>query len=178
MLWVTQEDPMSTHMTQLIALLAALAVVGAGWFFGGSVPAALLLVAVIVGLGLMRAVGESASRATKLLVVFAVLGGLVAVPSAVQALATVGGLPVYETRVGFGWLALALALVASVAPIALRERPGLAATIVSVSGLAGSIAINFFWINTVYTLALPLWLIGTLIALSTMGTRSVPVEQA
>jgi hypothetical protein len=168
---------MPTQVAQLLGIVIALAVVGVGWLLGGALLGSLLLVALIVCLGLRRVVGESSSRSTRLLAMFAAMGGLVAVPSAVQALVTVGSQPVYETRVTFGWAALALALVASVAPIALRERPGLAASVVAASGLAGSIAINFFWINTLYTLALPLWLIGTLIALSTMGPRNVPIEQ-
>ena len=168
---------MPTPVIQAIGIVVILALIGVGWVWGGALTGTLLLVAAVVGLGLRQVVAQSTSRATRILAVFSALGGLVAVPSAVQALATVGSLPVYETRMGFGWLALALATVASVAPIALRDRPGLAATIVAVSGLAGSVAINLFWINTLYTVALPLWLIGTLVALSTMGARNLVGEQ-
>ena len=63
----------------------------------------------------------------------ALAGGTVGVGGAVSALLTVGTEPVYSVRVGFGWAALALAML-------------------------GAAAINHFYINTPYLLAVPLWL--------------------
>ena len=70
----------------------------------------------------------------------ALAGGTVGVGGAVSALLTVGTEPVYSVRVGFGWAALALAMLAAA------------------GGLLGAAAINHFYINTPFLLAVPLWL--------------------
>src|SRR5690349_5508280 len=87
----------------------------------------------------------------------AILGGVIGVSSAIQALLTVGNQPVYQERVAFGWAALILALLATGAVGLARTRPGVAVAIMVVDGLLGLGAILLFYINTWYALAVPCW---------------------
>ena len=90
----------------------------------------------------------------------AILGGVIGVSSAGQALLAVGNQPVYQDRVAFGWAALVLALFATGAIGLARTRPGVAAVIMIVDGLLGLGAILLFYINTWYALAVPCWLLA------------------
>lgn len=90
----------------------------------------------------------------------ALLGGIIGVSSAVQALLAVGTQPVYQERVAFGWAALVLALLATGAVGLARHRPGVAGAIMVVDGLLGLGAILLFYINTWYALAVPCWLLA------------------
>ena len=102
--------------------------------------------------------------------VLALLGGLIGVANAIWALVAVGGEPAYAGRVLFGWAALLLALLAGAAGFLARTRPGLAGLISVVAGVLGFVAINLYYINTFYVLALLFWLaagvVGLIAALS------------
>jgi hypothetical protein len=101
-----------------------------------------------------------------------VAGGLIGVASAGVAMQAVSSDPVYAGRVGFGWAALLLAVVAAVGGLLAIRRPRAGGTLMLVSGLTGSVSISLFFINTVYLLALPLWLIGAVLAFQSAGRQS------
>lgn len=90
----------------------------------------------------------------------AILGGVIGVSSAIQALITVGNQPVYQNRAVFGWAALILALLATGAVGLGRTRPALAGALMIVDGLLGLGAILLFYINTWYALAVPCWILA------------------
>ena len=120
----------------------------------------LLLVLVLVQLLVSR------PSAATLTAGAALLGGLVAVPSAGLAVATLGAVPPYDTRVGFGWLALGLAIVATAAGIVARARPVAGSSLMILGGLLGAGAISLFSIDTFYWAAVPLWLLAAVLALA------------
>src|SRR5919108_530310 len=130
------------------------------------VVAGLIVLVLAVYLFAGRSVRHSAERAwwRRLAALFGLLGGGVAASGAAAALASVGGLPGYSARAAFGWAALALALVAGAAGLLARTHPAAAGAVMVVGGIAGAVAINLFYINTWYVLAVPLWLIGALFA--------------
>jgi hypothetical protein len=101
----------------------------------------------------------------------AILGGVIGVSSAIQALLWVGNQPVYQERVAFGWAALVLALLATGAVGLARNRPGVAGGIMVVDGLLGLGAMLLFYINTWYALAVPCWLLAAVL-LFTEGRRA------
>ena len=105
-------------------------------------------------------------------VVLGVLGGITGLVSAIVALVTVGGQAVYSTRVWAGWAALLLALVTIAAALFLRTRPTNASIIMLISGVAGFVCINLFYINTFYVLAVLLWCAGAVVAI--VGPRLAP----
>ena len=96
----------------------------------------------------------------------ALLGGLVAVSSAGLAVATLGAVPPYDTRVGFGWVALGLALPATAAGIGARARPVAGSALMVLGGLLGAGAISLLSIDTFYWAAVPLWLLAAVVALA------------
>jgi len=95
-------------------------------------------------------------RSLQIAAILALAGGAVAVWSAAVALAQVGADPAYQDRIAFGWAALVLGILTT-AGVFLVARPPLAATTLLIGSLAGGVAINLFYINTFYVLALPLW---------------------
>ncbi len=93
----------------------------------------------------------------------ALLGGAIGVAGAMTALRTVGGDPAYRSRVLYGWIALLCALVATLGVLRLRRhRKPTAAVLTLVASVVGTVAINLFYINTFYVVALPCWWIGLL----------------
>jgi hypothetical protein len=100
-----------------------------------------------------------------------VLGGLIGVGSAVYALTTVGGVVPYSDRVSMGYSAIALSVAAGGAGLLAARRPATSAAITVGAGLVGGVAINLFYINTYYILAVPLWLIAAVVALATSTGR-------
>jgi hypothetical protein len=101
-----------------------------------------------------------------------VLGGVVGAGSAVYALVAVGGTALYVQRVGMGFAALVLAAIAGVGSLIAGQKPVAGAAVVVVAGLAGAVAINLFYINTFYVLAVPFWLIAAVVALMGPSTPS------
>ena len=145
--------------------LLAIALAALTYALGGLLPAALMAgVVVVAGVVLSLTALGSGRIALRLFVLCGLAGGLFAAASAIQALVTVGGEARYEARLGFGWAALLFGLAAAAVPLALTRRPRLAASVMMLAGLAGSVAINLFFINTFYLLALPVWIAGALAA--------------
>ena len=144
----------------LLGLLPALLTPWVGaWALG--ISGLLLLVLVLVQLLASRRPWVATLAAGA-----ALLGGLVAVSSAGLAVATLGAVPPYDTRVGFGWLALGLAVAATAAGIVARARPVAGSTLMALGGLLGAGAISFFSIDTFYWAAVPLWLLAAVLALA------------
>ncbi|HYX50373.1 MAG TPA: hypothetical protein VE843_11560 [Ktedonobacteraceae bacterium] len=107
-------------------------------------------------------------------VVLGVLGGVVGLGSAISAFVMVGTDPAYSARLWVGWLALLLALVAGGAAPLIYTRPVAASLTMVITGFAGFVCINFFYINTFYGLAVPLWIIGAVLGfISARKVRSV-----
>jgi hypothetical protein len=86
----------------------------------------------------------------------ALIGSIIGVVSALQALIAVGNQPPYSDRMALGILALVMAADVTILPLAMRSRPRIAALVMVTSGIGGALAINLFYINTYYLLALPL----------------------
>jgi hypothetical protein len=105
--------------------------------------------------------------------VIALLGSLVGIGSAVQALIEVGNQPPYTDRLAFGILALVMAVDEIVLPLALRSRPRIAALLMLLSAVVGGVAINFFYINTFYVLAVPFWLAAAFAAAVTPSASAM-----
>ena len=93
----------------------------------------------------------------------ALLGGGIGVANAIRALVAVGGDPAYGEHLLFGWAALILALLAGAAGFLARTRPGVAGLAILVSGVLGFVAINLYYINTFYVLALLFWLAASVL---------------
>lgn len=105
--------------------------------------------------------------------VVGVCGGVVGAGSTLAALGAVGNQPVYAARATFGVLALALALGALVGALLVSSRPVTARVLLLGGSLLGFIAINLFYINTLYLLALPLcWFSAALTAGARTDTTS------
>jgi hypothetical protein len=100
------------------------------------------------------------------------LGGLVCAYNAGGALALVGGAPVYETRVGLGWLALGLGVLGLLAALGAIARPRLAGGVLLLASIVGFVAINLFYINTLYDLGSLLLAAAGLWALVAPGPRT------
>ena len=106
-------------------------------------------------------------------IVLGVLGSIIAIYSAITAFIIVGGDPAYASRLWVGWLALILAAFAGIFALLMTARPVPASLMMFVSGTAGFISMNLFYINTFYGLAMPLWLIAALIAWIATRSRAV-----
>lgn len=105
-------------------------------------------------------------------VVLGVAGGSIGLLSAIDAFVAVGSNPAYSGRLWAGWVALLLALVATVAALFLIMRPWLASLIMLISGIIGFVCISLFYINTFYGLAVLLWIIGAAVAF--ISARTTP----
>jgi hypothetical protein len=92
------------------------------------------------------------------------LASVIGVLSAISPLSAVGADPAYSARLWAGWASLVLAILGGVAAISITTRPRPASLIMFSSGMLGFICINLYSIDTFYLLAIPLWLIGTLLA--------------
>lgn len=144
-----------------LALLALAAVPLLGsWVLG---VAALLILVVVAAPWLGGGAGVAA-------IVLGVLGGLVGAASAGNALQRHADDPIYGARAGFGWVALALALVAVAGGALALARPKAADALLVGGSTLGFIAINLFDINTFYFVAVPACWLGAALALA----RSAP----
>ncbi|MHB1135064.1 MAG: hypothetical protein ACYC4L_22055 [Chloroflexota bacterium] len=113
-----------------------------------------------------------APRATALGAVMAgLLGGAAGLGSAALALGTLAGREPYVLRAPLGWLALLLALAATVGALIAPLRPGLAAALMLLGALAGTLAISLFYVETLYPLATVLWLLGATFALLSRSNK-------
>ena len=100
----------------------------------------------------------------------AFVGGVVGAVNAVVAMLTVGGSPGYSERLWAAIAALLLAVLAGAVPIFLSCHCVLAAGLILLCAVAGTVAINLFYIETFYIAALPAWSASALFALGE-GTR-------
>ena len=139
-----------------LVLLPAALVGWVGWWVL-AVPAA-VLVSLLLGRRLRIPHGQwdVAVTATTL------LGGIVGVSSAGLAIAEVGGLQPYDTRVALGWIALALAATATGVGLSIPARAAASSIAMVFAGLVGALAISFFYVNTFYFVAVPLWLVAAM----------------
>lgn len=101
---------------------------------------------------------------TLLASLLALLGGAIGVASAIRALLVVGNDPAYHSRVFYGWIALLCALVASWSVLLTGRHRKTAMALMLFGGAVGAVAINLFYLNTHYVMALPCWLLGLLMA--------------
>src|SRR5699024_9689645 len=106
-----------------------------------------LLGLLVLGVGLIAMVAASA-RPNRLVAVLGMLGGLIGIGSATQALLMVGGDPTYGQRVGLGWLALALAGAAGGVGLLVPTHRVIMALAIVVLAVIGTGAMYAFWINT------------------------------
>jgi hypothetical protein len=93
----------------------------------------------------------------------ALCGGVIGVSSASFAIATVGGIPQYDTRIAFGWAALALAAAATVGGLEVHASTVFWRALTVLASLLGAAAISLFYINTYYWAAVPLWILAALV---------------
>ncbi len=112
----------------------------------------------------MRRLAWSGLIAVLLAVLLGLLGGVIGVTSAIAALVAVGGDRAYHARIGFGWLALATAIVATLGVLLIARRTKGATALVLLASSVGAAAIYGFYINTFYIAALPFWWLGAAVA--------------
>jgi hypothetical protein len=143
-----------------LALLPAALVSWTGWWVLG--VSAVVLLTLLLRRGVRRPL-QVAATAT------ALLGGVVGVSSAALAIATIGAAPPYESRVALGWSALALAFAATAVGVATPARQGGSSIAMTLAGCMGAVAMSFFYINTYYFAALPLWLVAAASRLAGLG---------
>ncbi len=103
-------------------------------------------------------------------IVLGVLGGIIGLVSAISAFVAVGADPAYSAQLWAGWLALLLAVLAGGAAVFITTRPATVGLMMSIGGFAGFVCINFFYINTFYGLAVPLWIVAAALALISART--------
>jgi hypothetical protein len=103
--------------------------------------------------------------------VLALLGGVIGIANAIWALVAVGGDPAYSGRLLVGWAALILALLAGAAGFMARTRPGVASLAILIAGVLGFVAINLYYINTFYALALLFWLAASVLGFAAALTK-------
>jgi hypothetical protein len=107
----------------------------------------------------------------KIIAIFwGIAGGMIGLVSAINAFVAVGGDPAYGGRLWAGWLALLPAAVAGGAALFLSSRPAVVSLTMLIAGVAGFACINLFYINTLYGLAVPLWIAATVLAFITART--------
>jgi hypothetical protein len=100
------------------------------------------------------------------------LASLIGVFSAISAISAEGGDPAYSFRLWAGGASLVLAILAGVAAIFMTTRPRAASLIMLFSGILGFVCISLYHIDTFYMLAVPLWFIGTVLALISTTTSA------
>ncbi|HEV7663111.1 MAG TPA: hypothetical protein VGQ62_06215 [Chloroflexota bacterium] len=93
----------------------------------------------------------------------ALCGGVIGVSSASFAIATVGGSPQYDTRIVFGWAALALAAAATFGGLEVHASTAVWRAVTVLASLLGAAAISLFYINTYYWAAVPFWILAALL---------------
>ncbi|MCA1669682.1 MAG: hypothetical protein LC793_20285 [Thermomicrobia bacterium] len=92
------------------------------------------------------------------------LGEVIGGASAIAALVAVGGNRAYHPRIGFGWLAMVAALVATLGVLLIGRRATGATALVLIASGVGVVAIDLFSINTFYVAAVPCWWLGAAVA--------------
>jgi uncharacterized membrane protein HdeD (DUF308 family) len=100
------------------------------------------------------------------------LASLIGVFSTISAFSIEGSDPAYSARLWAGWASLVLAILAGVAAIFMTTRPRAASFIMLFSGILGFVCISLYYIDTFYMLAVPLWFIGTVLALISTTTSA------
>jgi uncharacterized membrane protein HdeD (DUF308 family) len=100
------------------------------------------------------------------------LASLIGVFSTISAFSIVGSDPAYSARLWAGWASLVLAILAGVAAIFMTIRPRAASLIMLFSGILGFVCISLYYIDTFSMLAVPLWFIGTVLALISTTTSA------
>jgi hypothetical protein len=146
-----------------------------------AVAIVLLLVALAPFVGRTLAIEVTGAVATTLVLAFilpwqgwlgylarvcALLGSVIGVVGAIQAFVAVGNDPGYSDRIPMDAAALVLALVAGVGGMLAGRYPARGSALVVFGGLAGGVAINLFYINTAYDLAVPFWLLSAFLFLA------------
>ena len=101
-----------------------------------------------------------------------VLGALIGVFSAISSFVAVGSDPLYSSRLWAGGASLLLAIVAGGAALFMSRRPVAASLVMLGSGIVGFLCINLFYINTFYVLAVPLWILGAVVTLTSTSGAS------
>lgn len=150
-------------LTALVLLPSVVSPQVGTYAFGVS---ALLLLVLMVG----RAAGSLDHVFVAVASGLALLGGAVAVYSAASAIVDVGGIQPYDTRVAFGWAALAFGALAATTGAITFRRPVAAAAVMVLTGMLGCVAISVFFINTWYIGAMPLWLCAAVLRVKSAGS--------
>jgi hypothetical protein len=152
-----------------LALVPAALVGWTGWW--------VLAVSVVVLLTLLFGRGRCVVRKRWDVVATAtaLLAGIVGVSGAGLAITTMGSLPPYDSRVALGWTALALAAAATVLGLSSPARAAVSGLAMALAGLMGAVAISFFYINTYYFAAVPIWVLAAVFRLIVQdrGSRRV-----
>ena len=104
--------------------------------------------------------------------VLGISGSIIAIWSAISALVTLGGEAPYSARLWAGWASLILAILAGGCAALIATRPRPASVTLLTSGIVGFACINLFYINTFYGLAVPLWVVGAILAWLAAKARS------
>ena len=94
------------------------------------------------------------------------LGGVVAVVSVANGFAAIGDDPLYQSRSAFGVAALALGVLAGIVGFWPRISPAVAAALMVGAGLVGFLITLVWYINTLYVVALPFWIVGAALLLT------------
>ena len=147
-------------MTTLLRVLPAVLAAAAAPFVGA---AALVVAAVLLALALLPA-RRSGERHRGWGPAVAVVGTGIAAASAVDALVRLSGVAPYADRAALGWIALGLAVGAGLGGLVAVRRPYLGLALTIVAGLAGTVAMAAFTIDTYYSAAVPLWLASAALA--------------
>jgi hypothetical protein len=157
----------SRYTRWLAIIVLVLLPVAAAPLVGTSVAAvSAVMVVLVVGILFARARGwRPGLRWTVAVAALTLLGGVIGVVSAASGLLAVQGVVPYTERVGFGYAALVLAVIAGAAGLSAAKWSRASAAIIVGAGVAGAVAINLFYINTYYLLAVPPWLTAAVAAL-------------
>jgi hypothetical protein len=124
-----------------------------------------ILLAVVLPLAFLALGGFPGRRwPPRIAAALALAGAGIGVSSATAAFLAVGGDPAYQSRLAFGSAALILAALAGAAGLLAATRPSLSALGILLGGFLGAVAINLYYINTFYLLAVPLWVLAAALA--------------
>ena len=97
-------------------------------------------------------------------VVLGVVGGVIGTAAAFMALGAASSGPAPPQREWLGMVGLGCALLTGLAALAARRSPRLAAPVMMAAGILGCAAMNLFYAETSYLVALPFWLFGGVFA--------------
>jgi len=93
-------------------------------------------------------------------------GGLIGIVSVGSGLLGEGGTVPYQPRFAFALLAVLLAAIAGALPFWPRVSLRSAGFLVFPAGLAGFLATQLWFINTYYVFAVPVWLVASVLLIS------------